>query len=320
MIRLEFSIGLDYEVLTPTHFVFNFAAAQTLAQRLVVERLTVNGVPLAAELLRESFANRLLRLNAPPGSLRVAYAATVDINHMFEQPTAIHESALDQLPLETLLFLRASRYCQSDQLVQFAHAEFGHLPRGYARVEAIRSWVQQHTQFVSGVSTVATTALDTLNDQRGVCRDFAHLMIALCRGLNVPARFVTGLDYGANPALGPSDFHAYVEVWLGNRWYLFDPTGISPTTGLMRLATGRDAADVSFCTAFGSVREAVPQVIVDAVEDPQRGLMRPQPTTLAVSTAGIGEPLRELLPHLRTAPQMVAHPVSAPSKPAPQYS
>ena len=308
MIRLKFEIGLQYEVIGPAHFVFNFVAAQTLAQRVVTEYLTVNGAPPAAELLREpQFGNRVLRLDAPPGPLRVAYAATVDIDHLFEEPAAIQENALARLPLETLPFLRASRYCQSDQLVQLAHAEFGHWQRGYARVAAIADWVRQRTRFAGGISTVATTALDTLNERHGVCRDFAHLMIALCRALNIPARFVTGLDYGADPVLGPPDFHAYVEVWLGKRWYLFDPTGISPVTGLMRLAVGRDAADVSFCTIFGAVRAAVPQVSVDAIEDPKRGLVRPQPTALAVSTAyGAGDARRLFTPQPAASPQQAA--------------
>lgn len=127
--------------------------------------------------------------------------------------------------------------------------------------------------------------LDTLIDRRGVCRDFAHLTIALCRAINIPARFVTGIDYDADPALGPCDFHAYAEVWLGDRWYLFDATGISPTTGLVRLGTGRDAADVAFATICGDVPTHAPKVTIAAVEDPAKGMRRPQRTPLAVSTA-----------------------------------
>jgi transglutaminase-like putative cysteine protease len=93
--------------------------------------------------------------------------------------------------------------------------------------------------------------VDTLRDGCGVCRDFAHTFIAYCRALNYPSRFCTGVDYGADPALGPPDFHAYAEVQMGGHWYLFDATGISPITGLIRIGTGRDAADVSFATIFG---------------------------------------------------------------------
>ena len=314
MIRIEFSIGLQYDVLAPAHFVFNFAAAQTAAQYIVREHFSVNGsLPPSAVFDEPHFGNRVLRLQAAPGPLHVVYRATVDLRHTLMPPSQVRESALAELPAETLPFLLASRYCQSDQLTQLAHGEFGHLPRDYARAAAVCDWVRRRTRFMLGASAVGTTALDTLKEQRGVCRDFAHLMIALCRALNIPARFVTGLDYGADPALGPHDFHAYVEVWLGDRWYLFDPAGITVPAGLVRLATGRDAADVSFCTMFGAVRPHLPQVTVGAVQDAPRGIVLPERTDLAISTAGPGEPARKPAPQ----PQV---PARAPRKPALQYA
>ena len=111
-------------------------------------------------------------------------------------------------------------------------------------------------------------------------------MIAFCRALNYPSRFVTGIDYGADPALGPPDFHAYVEVFVGDDWYMFDPTGISPITGLLRIGTGRDAADVSFATIFGPVRTVMPRVVIEADDDPANGFTLPVHTELAISTAG----------------------------------
>ncbi|HEY0269330.1 MAG TPA: transglutaminase family protein, partial [Methyloradius sp.] len=118
----------------------------------------------------------------------------------------------------------------------------------------------------------------------GVCRDFAHLMIALCRAVNIPARFATGIDYGAAPELGACDFHAYVEVYLSGRWYIVDPSGISPPQGLIRLGTGRDAADVAFATIFGQVNSWAPTVFIDAVNDPANGYELPVRNDLAVST------------------------------------
>ena len=317
MIRLEFEIGLDYDVLGPAHFLFNFVAARTAAQRIVRERLDINGAPPPRGPFHEpQFGNRLLRLQAMPGPLHVDYSATLDIQHFFGEPSDVYESALEELPPQTLPFLLASRYCQSDQLVQLAHGEFGYLPRGYARVAAICDWVRQRTRFTLGTSVVGTTALDTLREQRGVCRDFAHLMIALCRALNIPARFVTGLDYGADPALGPHDFHAYVEVWLGNRWYLFDPSGITVPSGLARLATGRDAADVSFCTMFGAVRARMPRVSIRAIADELHGIALPERTTLAISTAGPVEPATQSPPQ-----PLAAHPAIVAERPrAPQYA
>jgi transglutaminase-like putative cysteine protease len=140
--------------------------------------------------------------------------------------------------------------------------------------------------FLQNTSNANTSAIDTLVDRVGVCRDFAHLMISLCRALSIPARFVSGTDYGADPALGPPDFHAYVEVYLGDRWYLFDPSGTAIPMGLMRLGTGRDAADVAFATIFGSVRSEAPVIRTHAVVDTARGLLLPQPDGRAMSTDG----------------------------------
>ncbi|HTD91077.1 MAG TPA: transglutaminase family protein [Burkholderiales bacterium] len=143
------------------------------------------------------------------------------------------------------------------------------------------------TAFLSGSSNESASAVDTLIEQVGVCRDFAHLMIALCRAVNIPARFVTGIDYGADPAMGPTDFHAYVEVFMGGRWYLFEPTGVSPPMGLVRIGTGRDAADVSFATLFGTITSTAPLIHIDAIEDPANGFVQPRHSTEALSTVAI---------------------------------
>ena len=192
-----------------------------------------------------------------------------------------------QLPPHVLSYVYPSRYCQSDRLHKFATREFGTLPLGYSRIQAIHDWVRQRTKFLSGSSNVTTSALDTIIEQAGVCRDFAHLMIALCRAVNVPARFVTGIDYGADPILGPTDFHAYVEASLGDRWYLFDPTGVSPPMGLVRIGTGRDAADVSFATMFGTVRSFPPVIVIAAIEDVGNGITLPWMCPEALSSDGI---------------------------------
>ena len=181
-------------------------------------------------------------------------------------------------------YIYPSRYCQSDRLLKMAHREFGALLQGYSRVQAIRDWVNHHVAFTSNTSYSTTSAVDTLIEQVGVCRDFAHLMIALCRAVNIPARFTTGTDYGADPSLGPPDFHAYVEVYLGKRWYVFDPSGTAIPMGLLRFATGRDAADVAFATIFGGVRAHPPVIRTTAVDEPGRGFVLPVPGTDALST------------------------------------
>jgi transglutaminase-like putative cysteine protease len=216
--------------------------------------------------------------------LAVRYEATVDIAHHTETPSHLAEVPIALLPPEVLPYIYPSRYCQSDRLHKFAIREFGHLRQGYSRVQAIQDWVRHRTKFLSGSSNSSTSAADTVIEQVGVCRDFAHLMIALCRAVNIPARFVTGIDYGADPALGPTDFHAYVEVFLGDRWYLFEPTGVSPPMGLVRLGTGRDAADVSFATMFGAIKSSPPVIVIEAINDAANGFMLPRFCPDALST------------------------------------
>jgi len=169
---------------------------------------------------------------------------------------------------------------------ELAWREFGNMQPGFAQADAVCRWVRGQVEFRVGTSNVRTSALETLEQRMGVCRDFAHTMIAILRSLNYPARFVTGVDYGAEESLGPPDFHSYVEAFIGERWWLFDPTGLTPLTGLIRIGTGRDAADVAFATMFGNVRGNAPRVAFAAAEDPAAGIARPEPTALAVSTAG----------------------------------
>lgn len=285
MIRLTFTIDLKYEIAeAPADFIFNIHAAQTPRQTVVSEALTVSqGVPEV--FLDAPSANRYTRLRADPGLLLVSYAATVDIDHHRESPAKLDEAPIARIPPAVMPYVYPSRYCQSDRLRRFANREFGHLRPGYWRVQAIHDWVRLRTVFTSGSSDNRTGAVDTLVDQVGVCRDFAHLMIALCRAVNIPARFVSGIDYGAAPELGPTDFHAYVEVYLGQHWYTFDPTGISAPMGLARIGTGRDAADVSFATMFGSLRSHAPLISISALDDPVRGFILPRHSAEALSTA-----------------------------------
>jgi len=288
MVRLKLFIELQYEIIDHvSDFIFNIHAAQTACQSLVMENLEVSQ-PVDVALFTEPLhGNRYARLRAMPGHLKVRYDAVVDLAHHIASPDSVGEVPIAQLPAETLAYLYPSRYCQSDRLRQLANHEFGGLRQGYWRVRAIQDWVQRRTKFVSGSSNATTSAIDTVVEQVGVCRDFAHLMIALCRAINIPARFVTGIDYGSDPVFGPPDFHAYVEAFLGDRWYLFDPTGMVLPTGLIRLGTGRDAADVSFATIFGTVISWAPVIGIEGVEDAASGIVLPLACVEALSTDGI---------------------------------
>jgi transglutaminase-like putative cysteine protease len=287
MLRLHFSIALNYEVTQPgCDFIFNIHAAQTAHQAVVSESLSISQ-PLLTSLYTDAVTHsRYLRLQASVGPLAVNYEAVVELAHHSAQPEDVAEVPIAQLPGGVLSYIYPSRYCESDRLHRLAVKEFGNLPQGYSRVRTICEWVQQRVAFRSNFSNGSTTAIDTLIDEAGVCRDSAHLMLALCRGVNIPARFATGIDYGADPILGPTDFHAYVEVFLGGRWYLFDPSGTAIPMGFIRFATGRDAADCAFATMFGGVRGAAPVMSIQAIPNAQGELVVPQPVSYALSTDG----------------------------------
>jgi transglutaminase-like putative cysteine protease len=287
MVRLSFAIELRYSIAEqPADFVFNIHAAQTAWQTVVAENLSI-APPQEHRMQTDAvLGNRYLRLRSNPGPLTVRYDATVDINAHLESPALLDEVPIARIPQQVLPFIYPSRYCQSDRLLRLAAREFGHLRMGYWRVLAIRDWVRTRTAFTPASSNSSTSAVDTLIEQVGVCRDFAHLMIALCRALNIPARFVTGIDYGAAAELGLPDFHAYVEVFLGDRWYAFDPTGITAPMGLVRIGTGRDAADVAFATMFGAVGSQPPAITVSALNDPANGYLLPVHTSQGLSTSG----------------------------------
>ena len=287
MIRLQLALELDYQVASPgCDFIFNIHAARTARQQVLDESLqlsqnlayTVDTDPVSL--------NRYLRFSAAPGPLRVSYAATVDLHHHRADPAQIAEVPVARLPTSVLGYIYPSRYCQSDRLGRMAMREFGQRWQGYGRVQGIRDWVQQHTTYTSNTSNSNTSAIDTLLETVGVCRDFSHLMIAMCRAVNIPARFTTGIDYGADPALGPTDFHAYVEAWLGDRWYLFDPSGTAIPMGFVRFGTGRDAADVAFATIFGPVSAAAPRIQIQAIAGADGQLRIPHHCSDALSTDG----------------------------------
>ena len=284
-IRLRYTADLRYEVLSDEcDFIFNVQATRTPHQRVVSEKLEITP-PLDADAYIDAVTQaRYLRVRAPKGPLRVYCETVVDLAHHRAEPDALAEMSIAELPAAVLPYIYPSRYCQSDRLHRFAFAQFGALPQGYRRVEAIRAWVQDHVAFVSGSSDANTAAVDTLVTKQGVCRDFAHLMIALCRAVNIPARFATGIDYGADPALGPPDFHAYVEAYVGHGWYLFDPSGTAIPMGFIRLATGRDAADAAFASIFGTVQWESPLIHIEAVPGEDGVCRVPEHTALALST------------------------------------
>lgn len=285
MVRLKFSIVLDYQIFSSgCDFIFNFHPALTDRQTVLEESLAITQNVEHRDLLVNEEGTRYLRLQANCGALSLSYQGIVDINHHHAEPDNLREMPVSEIPLDVLTYIYPSRYCQSDKFAALANFEFGSMTPGYHRVIAIRDWVTKRTLFTSGSSGSATSALETLLDHKGVCRDFAHLMIAMCRALNIPSRFVAGINYGADPALGPPDFHAYVEVMLSGRWYLFDPSGVTNPMGLVRLGAGRDAADVAFANVFGNVSALPPRISIEALSEATQGIVLPAYTRQALSS------------------------------------
>jgi len=218
----------------------------------------------------DPFHNRRIRLVAPAGRSKLWSDCVVEDEGKadpFDWFARQHEIA--ELPFETLPYLTASRYCESDELVAQAWSLFGETHPGWARVQAISNWVHNHLTFGYHFGRPTKTAADALRERTGVCRDFAHLSIAFCRAMNIPARYATGYlgDIGVPPS-GAGDFCAWFEAYLENRWHTFDARYNTPRIGRVLMARGRDAADVAMITSFGSYDLEFFRVWADEVTSP----------------------------------------------------
>lgn len=203
---------------------------------------------------RDSYGNWCSRIVAPAGLMRISADAIIrDSGKPEWRPAEAHQVPVEQLPEDAILFLLASRFCDSDQMLDLAWSLFGtHVP-GLARVQAICDFVHRHIDFGYHHASVTRTASQAYHDRRGVCRDYAHLAIAFCRALNIPARYCTGYlsDVGTPLPYPAGDFAAWFEAYLGGQWVTFDPRNNEPRIGRFLIARGRDAADVAMVTTFG---------------------------------------------------------------------
>jgi len=239
---------LEYTIASPTSFLFQINAAQTNRQWTTIENLSVSPGITFATLDIGLHGNKAQRCFVQPGVFCLHYEATVHLSPEVDFANVLSERHYNELPSYVLHYLNPSRYCESDLLGNFAYKQFSQSPQGLVRVRSICDWVFNHLTYVSGATDSQTTARDVFVQRQGVCRDYAHLSIALCRTLGIPARYVGG--YAVN--LQPADFHGFFEAYLGEDWYLFDATRMAIEGGLVRIATGHDASDVPFATYFGS--------------------------------------------------------------------
>jgi len=279
MKTLKISCELDYMAGGEADYVFNLQAAHHPWQTILSEQLSVEPVAPFTFGLHPTGLNRLAKTRSGAGPFKVRYDATVQVDYPL--PTGEEaEMSIAELPVEVIPYIWSSRYCESDAVLQVVGRTFGKMPRGYQRIEAICQWIRDNIVYQVGTSGPTTTTRDVLVNRAGVCRDFAHLGITFCRALNIPARFVTGYTWYTEP---PADFHAIFEAFLGGRWILFDATQLAPLTEVVRIATGKDAADTAFATIFGQVKMPHMNPAVEVLqEQPQ---VMDQPTRSAVGAA-----------------------------------
>jgi transglutaminase-like putative cysteine protease len=227
---------------------------------------------IPVQTYRDSFGNSVWRLMTPVGDLCIEYDA-VSIVPATPDPVMqdLQRTPIEQLPDEVLFYTLPSRYCQSDLFINDAWEMFGGLSDGWRQVQAVCDWL--HTNIAYGAGSVSSTsAWDSYQQRRGVCRDFAHLGVAFCRALNYPARYVCGYlpDIGVPPDPSPMDFHAWFEVYMDHAWRTFDARHNIPRTGRVFIASGRDAVDVALSTVYGNAQLASLQVWADEVPDDYR--------------------------------------------------
>jgi transglutaminase-like putative cysteine protease len=253
---MQIRVGFEmvYDCPQPTPMLFTLNVHFTRASDLVGRDDLMFDPPIPMSAYRDSFGNWCTRIVAPAGRTRVR--GDVIVNDTGAPDPVVPDArqmTVPELPEETLVFLLGSRYCETDRLSNDAWNLFGQTTPGWPRVQAICDYVNRHITFGYEHARMTRTALEAFHDKTGVCRDYAHLAVAFCRCMNIPARYCTGYlgDIGVPPPYGPMDFAAWFEAFLDGRWYTFDPRNNVPRIGRVLIARGRDAADVAISNTFG---------------------------------------------------------------------
>jgi transglutaminase-like putative cysteine protease len=238
------SAQLMYNAEEPGTLVLNIRALQGGDESLVIEPGSISYLDYISDM------NRLLVLPVvEPGVVSIFYSSVVKSQFDFIDFSGLAPRPVGELNPAVLLYLYPSRYCQSDKMTRLALRLFGKIDNQFEQVLAITEWIYQHVEYLSGSTNGETSAYDTIIQMAGVCRDFAHVGIAFCRALDIPARYCSGYAFN----LAPPDFHACFEAYLSGYWMLFDATKLAPLNGFVRIAIGRDAADTAVCNLFGKI-------------------------------------------------------------------
>jgi transglutaminase-like putative cysteine protease len=269
---MQIRVGYDllYSCPAPTPMIVTLSIHYTRASDIVQPDHLILEPSIPIRGYRDGFGNWCSRIVAPAGQLRLRSSALVRDSGLPDPvvPYA-QQHAVQDLPQETLVYLLGSRYCETDQLSQIAWNLFGNTPEGWPRVQAICDFVHNHIQFGYQYANAMKTAWMAYQERRGVCRDFAHLAITLCRCMNIPARYCTGYlgDIGIPPVDAPMDFSGWFEAYLNGQWYTFDARHNVPRIGRILIARGRDAADVAITTSYGPSHLQAFQVWTDEVTE-----------------------------------------------------
>jgi transglutaminase-like putative cysteine protease len=251
LIRYGYDITLSCAQQTP--MITMMSVRDEFLDQLRIQSAVSTEPEVSLRVYRDQFGNTCRRFLAPAGEIRLHSDCTIEVDGLTEPvETWLGVTSIGDLPDEVLIYLLGSRYCETDRLSQFAWDNFGYLQPGYAQVQAICDYVHNHIRFNYQNARATRTAYEAWQEQTGVCRDFAHLAITLCRCLNIPTRYVNGYigDIGV-PVNGPMDFAAWMEVYLEGGWHTFDPRNNMPRIGRLVVAYGRDAADVPLIHSFG---------------------------------------------------------------------
>lgn len=253
LVRVGYEIILNFAA--PTPLFLKLYTHPSLTDRLVKSDRIKFTPSLCVREFTDSFGNRCLRMNAEAGQLHLCNDVVVKTS---DRPDVVNwdagQSAVSDLPDDTLEFLLGSRYCEIEQLSPIAWQLFGGEKPGWARVQAICDWIHSNITYGYEHARASKTAYEVYQERTGVCRDFAHLAIAFCRSLNIPARYASGYlgDIGVEPLPTPMDFHAWFEVFLDGQWYAFDARHNTPRLGRVLMVRGRDATDTALITSFGA--------------------------------------------------------------------
>jgi transglutaminase-like putative cysteine protease len=266
--KIRAGYEISYECPQPTPMILQLSVHPSrLPDRLSQDRIMFSP-DLPANTYHDSFGNFCHVITAPQGQLTISTDFLVqDSGEVDECAPQAEQHAMQVLPVEALIYLLGSRYCETDRLSNTAWSLFGQLPKGWSLVQAICDYVHNHIIFGYQDADPTMSAWEVHNRRRGVCRDFAHLAIAFCRCMNIPARYCTGYlgDMGTPHPWPPGDFAAWFEAYLGGRWYTFDPRNNEPRIGRILMARGRDATDVAIVTSFGPCTLASFKVITEEV-------------------------------------------------------